>query len=279
MKHLTSSTFIQDSVGISSQLWHNTYSNLHSHEFYEIAYVISGKLNHVLNGTQDDLVMGDLRFLTLNDMHDLRYSGDCTHRDILIDKNLFEQLCQVIFGDPDYAKNNFPAGKAVLSSDEISELESLMRKFASETSIDKKRFIGFEAVIKVLKKLIASQNTQEETFSELPQVLKDILCKFNSPLRLKSSVTDIINKTGYNPSYVSRLFKKYMGENLSDYLKNLRLKHVAYYLKTTDLSLREIADIVGIESLSYLNSIFKKKYSMPPMQYRKAHNEKNTEIE
>jgi two-component system response regulator YesN len=83
------------------------------------------------------------------------------------------------------------------------------------------------------------------------------------------SVSDIIERTGYNPSYISRLFKKYTGDNLSEYLKNLRLKHVAYYLKTTDLSLREIADIVGIESLSYLNSIFKKKYLVPPIQYRK----------
>jgi AraC-like DNA-binding protein len=242
---------------------------LHTHEFYEILYVVSGKISHVLNGNQDDLTVGDLRFLTTSDMHDLRTSSDASHRDILIDKDLFEQFFSTVFGNNEFIKT-LSGKKAVLTNDEISELEVLMRGFTTETQTEKKRALAFEAIIKIINKLLAAKSSGKEAgFDNYPKTLKEIIDQFNKPNALKMSVSDIIAMTGYNPSYVSRLFKKYTGDNLSEYLKNLRLKHVAYYLETTDLSLREIADIVGIESLSYLNSIFKKKYGVPPIQYRK----------
>ena len=269
MKIMKKGTFIFDNLGISTQLWPRTASMLHTHEFYEILYVVSGKISHVLNGNQDDLTVGDLRFLTTSDMHDLRTSSDASHRDILIDKDLFEQFFSTVFGNNEFIKT-LSGKKAVLTNDEISELEVLMRGFTTENQTEKKRALAFEAIIKIINKLLAAKSSGKEAgFDNYPKTLKEIIDQFNKPNALKMSVSDIIAMTGYNPSYVSRLFKKYTGDNLSEYLKNLRLKHVAYYLETTDLSLREIADIVGIESLSYLNSIFKKKYGVPPIQYRK----------
>lgn len=270
MNIMKKGTYIFDDVGISTQLWPRTHSRLHSHEFYEILYVVSGKVNHVLNGNQDDLSVGDLRFLSTSDMHDLSSTNsDASHRDILIDKDLFEQFSALIFGNDQFIKN-VASKKAKLTNDEISELEVLMHAFTNETQTEKKRALAFEAILKIVNKLVSTTNEEMPSeYNNYPKTLKEIIDHFNKPFALKMSVSDIIARTGYNPSYVSRLFKKYTGDNISEYLKNLRLKHVAYYLKTTDLSLREIADIVGIESLSYLNSIFKKKYGVPPIQYRK----------
>ncbi len=40
-------------------------------------------------------------------------------------------------------------------------------------------------------------------------------------------------------------------------------------LETTSLPMGEIADTVGVNDTSYLNKIFKKKYGLTPLQYRK----------
>ena len=271
MKLMRKDVFIFNNVGISTQLWPRTFSNLHSHEFYEISYVLAGKISHAMNGERDDLEVGDLRLFTTDDKHELKSNGnDAIHRDIFVDKELFERFCETAFGSRDFFKNRERQNKAKLTHEELTELETLMSKFTSESVTEIKRCYGIEAVIKILNKILASQSdSQNLSFDDYPKTLKEIIDHFNKPFALKMSVSDIIARTGYNPSYISRLFKKYTGDNLSEYLKNLRLKHVAYYLKTTDLSLREIADIVGIESLSYLNSIFKKKYFVPPIQYRK----------
>ena len=271
MKLMRKDVFIFNNVGISTQLWPRTFSMIHSHEFYEISYVLAGKTLHTLNGKQDDLTVGDLRLLTMTDKHELRSAdNDNVRRDIFVEKELFERLCETIYGSKDFFKKRNLPNRAVLTHDELTDLELLMNKFTTETVTEVKRGCGMEAVIKILNKILSSQAiSQNSSFENYPKTLKEIIDHFNKPLALKMSVSDIIQRTGYNPSYISRLFKKYTGDNLSEYLKNLRLKHVAYYLKATDLSLREIADIVGIESLSYLNSIFKQKYSVPPIQYRK----------
>lgn len=268
-------TYIFDELGISTQLWHHGRSMLHSHEFYEITYVVQGYTSHLLNGTTDNLAMGDLRILTPTDMHELHDTNEGAHRDILIEKDLFERFCHTVFGKDDFLQRKLSAIHARLDNDQLTELESMMRKFTTETDTEKRRGIGFEAVLKILNVVLSTKTQPEESFENYPPILKQIINNFNKPFSLKTSVSDIIAQTGYNTSYISRLFKKHTGENLSDYLKNLRLKHVAYYLKTTDLSLREIADIVGVESLSYLNSIFKKKYGEPPIQYRKTHRTNN----
>jgi len=75
----------------------------------------------------------------------------------------------------------------------------------------------------------------------------------------------------YSESYVSHRFKFHWGVTFSQYPKDTRLKYIEYYLKTTNYSLKNIADLVGIESLSYLNRIFKEKYNVTPLKYRKLY--------
>lgn len=62
-----------------------------------------------------------------------------------------------------------------------------------------------------------------------------------------------------------------MGISLSEYIISKRLDTMVYYLINTDYSLTEIGNRIGVDSLSYLNRMFKKKYMIPPIQYRKLY--------
>ncbi|WNS42924.1 response regulator [Paenibacillus sp. MMS20-IR301] len=72
---------------------------------------------------------------------------------------------------------------------------------------------------------------------------------------------------------VSRKFKQITGENLSDYLTNLRVEKAKMLLQNTNLRLSQISELVGYEDEKYFSRVFKKSTGVTPREYRK-HEEK-----
>lgn len=71
-----------------------------------------------------------------------------------------------------------------------------------------------------------------------------------------------------SPSYLSRLFKKVTGENLSAYVQNIRIEEAKILLKTTELRAYEVGERVGIPDPVYFSRIFKKMTGCKPKDYR-----------
>jgi two-component system response regulator YesN len=68
---------------------------------------------------------------------------------------------------------------------------------------------------------------------------------------------------------VSRKFKQITGENLSDYLTNLRVDKAKTLLQNTNLRLSQISELVGYEDEKYFSRVFKKSTGVTPREYRK----------
>jgi AraC-like DNA-binding protein len=66
------------------------------------------------------------------------------------------------------------------------------------------------------------------------------------------------------------LFKQEIGTTPAQYLRELRFRKTELMLRTTFLSLKEIADELGLTSLSHFMRDFKKRYGMTPREYRVA---------
>lgn len=82
------------------------------------------------------------------------------------------------------------------------------------------------------------------------------------------SLTQISEHVYLSPSYLSKLFKRKTGENLSNYLQNFRIEQARVLLKTTDLKTYEIAEKTGIPDPVYFSRIFKKLTGLKPKDYR-----------
>lgn len=72
-----------------------------------------------------------------------------------------------------------------------------------------------------------------------------------------------------SPSYLSKLFKRETGENLSTYMQNVRIDAAKILLRTTPLKTYEVAERVGISDPVYFSRIFKKVVGVKPKDYRK----------
>ena len=73
-------------------------------------------------------------------------------------------------------------------------------------------------------------------------------------------------------SHFCRLFKKNFGSCFTDYVLAYRLEKAKVYLKTSSLSVIEVAFRVGFNNCSYFCKAFKEHYGITPLAYRKAKN-------
>ncbi|WP_449536464.1 response regulator transcription factor [Ferdinandcohnia sp. Marseille-Q9671] len=76
--------------------------------------------------------------------------------------------------------------------------------------------------------------------------------------------------------YVSRMIKQELGISYVGLLTQMRINKAVDLLKTTDLSIRDIAETVGYETQHYFSATFKKVVGISPMQFK--NNEENVHL-
>ena len=84
------------------------------------------------------------------------------------------------------------------------------------------------------------------------------------------TIDDMAALTYYSKSHFMKFFKTHMGTGFIEYLNDYRLTMAARLLASTGASVLEIAARTGFDNLSYFNRLFKRKYHLTPMQYRKS---------
>ena len=72
-----------------------------------------------------------------------------------------------------------------------------------------------------------------------------------------------------SPSYFSRLFKRIMGMGYNEYLTDMRIKKAKQML-LQNVSVADIAIVVGFRDARYFSIIFHKKTGYTPSEYRRA---------
>ena len=75
-----------------------------------------------------------------------------------------------------------------------------------------------------------------------------------------------------NKYYLSHAFKREYGISPINDMISLRIRESKYLLAETDLSMSQIAQLLGFSSLSYFSQVFRKTQGLSPMEYR--HNTK-----
>lgn len=62
--------------------------------------------------------------------------------------------------------------------------------------------------------------------------------------------------------------KSLTGQAPVDFIRDLKMNHAAHLLRQTQYSVKEISYMVGISDTKYFTQCFKKKFSVPPSEYR-----------
>ncbi len=83
------------------------------------------------------------------------------------------------------------------------------------------------------------------------------------------TIKEMAQKVNMSESNLYAVFKKAMGMSPVKYLNEYRLSVASLLLTETDCDIKSIAEKVGISDQFYFSRLFKNKYAVSPMQYRK----------
>lgn len=103
--------------------------------------------------------------------------------------------------------------------------------------------------------------------SVYPQPIRKCLHYINTHLHEKLSVNILAGECGLSADYLSFLFKKIMGINLSRYIRLQRLE-ASKEMLNENYSVSDIAYYLGFCSESYYIKCFKKEFGKTPKSYR-----------
>lgn len=81
------------------------------------------------------------------------------------------------------------------------------------------------------------------------------------------SIAEISEEIGISVVHLNRKLKELTGETTSRFIRNHRLNAAAILLKSTNLSISEIAAEVGFSDANYFSTTFKEKYGVSPSEY------------
>lgn len=90
---------------------------------------------------------------------------------------------------------------------------------------------------------------------------------------LELDLEQVASICGYSASYFSRSFRKCFGINFVQYLLQVRLENAKKLLKSSRLTVADISEKTGFQSLSYFSTIFKRETGASPNQFRLKHQE------
>jgi len=99
--------------------------------------------------------------------------------------------------------------------------------------------------------------------------LKEITAFLNTYHNEQITVYQVADKFGYNPDYLSRFFKKYIGLTIIDYLYEIRINYVYQDLIQTDFNINEIFENHGCSNYKVAMKFFKRRYGCTPKEKRK----------
>ena len=83
------------------------------------------------------------------------------------------------------------------------------------------------------------------------------------------SLDQLANRFFISKYYLSRSFREVTGFGIREYVNILRVQKAQSMLQETNLSVSEIAETLGFDSITYFERIFKRHLAVSPVQFRR----------
>ncbi|SDT35519.1 AraC-type DNA-binding protein [Paenibacillaceae bacterium GAS479] len=128
--------------------------------------------------------------------------------------------------------------------------------------------VCYSYIIKLLehiKKPQQLQNSRDYIDPRLIQLNRYIRKNYNTPISLQ----ELADYVGVHPTYLSNTYSKVFKISPILFLNQLRLRAAKELLIDHELTIKEIAELVGYNSVSQFSLIFKRFHSKTPSQFRK----------
>ncbi len=244
--------------------------NIHSHEYFEIEYIISGKCRQNFKKVSNEFSRGDIALFKVMSRHEI-YASD--------ELEVFRMVIKPDFLPKVYEKyaDEFNAETIIhLPPNEVSRVENLLFSIEKEYNTQNEFYLeAISGYLEVLFSLFIRIYHMNKEKSKAPSTIdfKLVLSFIEKNLRTVTP-SSVAAYLGYNFPYFSKTFKRLFGKNLSEFINLKKLEMAQKLLTETNKSIGVIGEEVGFNHKSYFHRIFKRYYGVTPEEYRSANNKK-----
>lgn len=131
---------------------------------------------------------------------------------------------------------------------------------------DQKRLYLVRNIFSILRSSRAAESGSDVNF-----IVDGIFSLLASTLPENLSLDEIADQLNVNKYYMCHLFREKTGVSIMRYRNSRRLSMAKELLCTTDLSISDIADRCGFNTVSYFGEAFKRQEHIAPGEYRILH--------
>lgn len=144
----------------------------------------------------------------------------------------------------------------------VTGIENIKHSYEeSQTALEVARILNKQAIMRFTE-LNGNEHSSQVILNKITDYIE------NNYFRKELSLNSISKEVYISPAYISTLFKKSKGINLSEYIIKVRLEKAVALLKNTDLKSYEIAEKIGYTSAQYFSVLFKKYFGCSPTEYK-----------
>lgn len=251
---------------------------VHRHNFYEVIYVMYGKIVQRVSGKELTINENEVLILNQNVKHKERFTDDA----IVLYADCSEEIMKAIvdecrlsgemmdfFRREDQERQEYvhfiPRKKRLVNMIVDQLLDEQCNDNAGKrwmtlglmarllTVLDDKEAYEFNAFSEDL-------STNARTFKELERYLEQ--------QNWNVEKGELAKKFHYNEHYLSQVMKKMTGMSLVNYCVEHKLSRVEYLLSYSETSVNEIINQMGYQNKTYFYRKFKQKYGVTPQEMR-----------
>lgn len=106
--------------------------------------------------------------------------------------------------------------------------------------------------------------------SQTDNTFRKFLDMLNSDGTSRHSVSHYSKKLCITPKYLSMICSKHSGKTAKQWINDFLLEKVHYYLRSTDMPIKEISGILGFPTPSSMGRYVKEHFGMAPLAYRNS---------
>ena len=247
----------------------------HSHNYYEMYYLVSGEIKYFIGDSIYLVKKGDVVLIPPHIIHKTVSGEDYEHTRILV-TIMPSYLEDFLKYDPDLF--DFFNSYIIPSTHRMTgRIENILQSLISEyvEGYDK---IMVKSLLGELFTILKRNADLESKRKEDLQVHRDscsnrilgVVRYINKMYHTDIGLEDLSQEFFMSQTYLSRTFKRIMGTTYSDYIRSVRINHSIHLLLHTDDNITEIASSTGFNSSNHFCKTFKDCMGISPLKYRQS---------
>lgn len=252
------------------------YTPPHTHDFYEVFYVLEGTIAHVINGITMKLAAGDLVFIRPEDCHSL--SGKRFHMiNVSFPAKSWKAYCALAgldetpFLNPAVApppvfrvpEDRRQACAAVFGRVLRACQQTLPERVARQALC---RF--WPAVLDYFLPEEQDAQTGADQQKPCPVWLSHACRAMYEQDNLRGGLARFVEVSGVTRAHLTRTLKAWRGQTPTEFINELRLRRAAMLLSVTPADTIDIAMECGFENIGYFYLLFRRRFGKSPRIWR-----------